>query len=35
VNDADRLPVDPAMRRIVGSRAADKEATSTSEMSRF
>jgi hypothetical protein len=35
VNDADRLRVDPAMRRIVGGRAKDKEATSTSEMSRF
>lgn len=35
VNDADRLPVDPAMRRVVGGRAKKKEAASTSEMSRF
>ncbi|MCH9034473.1 MAG: IS1380 family transposase [Planctomycetes bacterium] len=35
VNDADRLRVDPAMRRIVGGRAKEKEAASTSEMSRF
>jgi hypothetical protein len=35
VNDADRLRVDPAMRRIVGGRANDKEAASTSERSRF
>ena len=35
VNDADRLRVDPAMRRVVGGRANEKEAASTSEMSRF
>jgi hypothetical protein len=35
VNDADRLRVDPAMRRVVGGRATEKEAASTSEMSRF
>jgi hypothetical protein len=35
VNDADRLRVDPAMRRVVGGRAKEKEAASTSEMSRF
>jgi len=35
VNDADRLRVDPAMRRVVGGRAKKKEAASTSEMSRF
>jgi len=35
VNDADRLRVDPAMRRIVGGRAKEREAASTSEMSRF
>ncbi len=35
VNDAERLRVDPAMRRIVGWRAKDNEAASTSEMSRF
>jgi len=35
VNDADRLRVDPAMRRIVGGRAHERDAASTSEMSRF
>ncbi|MHC4065625.1 MAG: IS1380 family transposase [Planctomycetota bacterium] len=35
VNDAERLRVDPAMRRVVGGRAKTKEAASTSEMSRF
>ncbi|MCP4247681.1 MAG: hypothetical protein GY778_11585 [bacterium] len=35
VNDADRLRIDPAMRRVVGGRAQTKEAASTSEMSRF
>jgi hypothetical protein len=35
VNDADRLRVDPTMRRVVGGRAKEKEAESTSEMSRF
>ena len=35
VNDAKRLRVDPAMRRVVGGRAKEKEAASTSEMSRF
>lgn len=35
VNDADRLRVDPAMRQVVGGRAKEKEAASTSEMSRF
>ena len=35
VNGADRLRVDPAMRRVVGGRAKEKEAASTSEMSRF
>ena len=35
VNDADRLRVDPAMRRVVGGRANKKEAASASEMSRF
>jgi len=35
VNDADRLRVDPAVRRVVGGRAKTKEAASTSEMSRF
>jgi hypothetical protein len=35
VNDAERLRADPAMRRVVGGRAQEKEAASTSEMSRF
>ena len=35
VNDAERLRVDPAMRRVVGGRAKEKEAASMSEMSRF
>jgi hypothetical protein len=35
LNDAERLRVDPAMRRVVGGRAKEKEAASTSEMSRF
>lgn len=35
VNDAERLRVDPAMRRVVGGRAKEKKAASTSEMSRF
>jgi hypothetical protein len=35
VNDAQRLRVDPAMRRVVGGRANENEAASTSEMSRF
>jgi hypothetical protein len=35
VNDADRLCVDPAMRTVVGGRAKDQAAASTSEMARF
>ena len=35
VNDAERLRVDPAMRRVVGGRAKEREAASTSEISRF
>lgn len=35
VYDAERLRVDPAMRRVVGGRAKEQEAASTSEMSRF
>ena len=35
VNDAERLRVDPAMRRVVGGRAKEREAASTSEMGRF
>jgi hypothetical protein len=31
VNDAERLRVDPAMRRVVGGRAKEKDAASTSE----
>jgi hypothetical protein len=34
VNDAERLRVDPARRRVVGGRAKEREAASTSEMSR-
>ena len=35
VNDAERLRVDPDMRRRVGGRTKEKEAASTSELSRF
>ena len=35
VNDADRLGLNPAMRWIVGGRAATKQAASTSQMGRF
>ena len=35
VNDAERLRVDLAMRRVVGGRAKEKGAASSSEMSRF
>jgi hypothetical protein len=34
-NDAERLSVDPAMRYIVGGRARDYQAASTSQMGRF
>jgi hypothetical protein len=34
-NDADRLRVDPAMRRVVGVRATEKTAASTSQVGRF
>jgi hypothetical protein len=34
-NDADRLCVDPAMRHVVGGRACEHQAASTSQMSRF
>ena len=34
-NDADRLSVDPAMRYVVGGRACEHEAASTSQMNRF
>ena len=35
VNDADRLGRDPAMRWIVGGRAIERQAASTSQMGRF
>ena len=35
VNDADRLGRDPAMRWIVGSKAIERQAASTSQMGRF
>ena len=34
-NDADRLSVDPAMRHVVGDRASEHSAASTSQMGRF
>ncbi len=34
-NDAERLSVDPAMRHVVGGRAKERNAASTSQMSRF
>ena len=34
-NDAERLRVDPALRQIVGGRAKEHLAASTSQMSRF
>jgi len=35
VNDAERLSVDPVMRRVVGGRAAGAKAASTSQVGRF
>src|SRR5215469_1832887 len=35
VNDAERFRLDPAMRAVVGGRAKDNQAASTSEMARF
>ena len=35
LNDAQRLAVDPVMRQLVGGRATQKEAASTSQMARF
>src|SRR5262245_27767985 len=35
LNDADRLRVDPALRTVVGGRARDHAAASTSEIGRF
>ena len=34
-NDADRLSVDPTMRHVVGGRASEHSAASTSQMGRF
>ena len=34
-NDAERLSVDPAMRHVVGGRATERTAASTSQMGRF
>jgi hypothetical protein len=34
-NDAERLSVDPAMRQVVGGRATERTAASTSQMGRF
>ena len=34
-NDAERLRVDPTMRQVVGGRAKERPAASTSQMSRF
>ncbi len=34
-NDAERLSVDPAMRHVVGGRARERNAASTSQMGRF
>ena len=34
-NDAERLSVDPTMRHVVGGRATERTAASTSEMGRF
>ena len=35
VNDAERLSIDPVMRYIVGGRAIDRQAASTSHVARF
>ena len=35
VNDADRLSLDPVMRQVVGGRAVDAKAASSSQMGRF
>ena len=34
-NDADRLSFDPSMRHVVGGRATNRSAASTSQMGRF
>lgn len=35
LNDADRLAVDPVMRQVVGGRATEKQAASTSQVAHF
>ena len=35
VNDAERLSVDPVMRHVVGGRAVERQAASTSQVARF
>ncbi len=35
VNDAERLRADPVMRHVVGGRAVDRDAASTSQVARF
>jgi hypothetical protein len=35
VNDADRLSVDPVMRHVIGGRATERDAASTSEINWF
>ena len=35
LNDAERLSVDPVMRQVIGGRATEKQAASTSQMARF
>jgi hypothetical protein len=35
VNDADRLAIDPVMRQVVGARAVDAHAASTSQLRRL
>jgi len=35
INDAERLRVDPVMRHVVGGRAVDRDAASTSQVGRF
>ena len=34
-NDADRLSIDPVMRQVVGGRAVNRRAASTSQIGRF
>ena len=35
INDAERLSIDPAMRHLIGGRAKERQAASTSQMGRF